>query len=182
MYQFLVQYNQIERETERETKMELTFGKYKGWKLSELALAGSYGRGYLSWGSNNLDNRSWRKRFAKALEIEGISADLVARAAMVSEPGLTRHDAKNIGACETEDYNREHSARCKMDEAENWLKLELKALTGASERTLENIVRWIVEDGMDELDYQGVQFRSVSREQVADLVAQFQAKMEVIEW
>ena len=159
----------------------LTFGKYKGWKLEDLARAGSYGREYLRWGSYNLSNRAWRKRFAKALEIEGINAALVAKAAMVDEPELTEFDAENIGACQAEDYNRGHKARVQMDEAEDWLKSQLRDLTGVSEQTLDNIVRWIIEDGMDELDYQGVQFRTVSRETVAELVAQFNAKMEAIE-
>ena len=160
----------------------ITFGKYRGWKLDDLALAGSYGRDYLSWGSYNLKNRAWRKRFAQALEIEGINADLVAKAALINEPGITQFDAKNIGLCQAEDYNREHKAHAQMVEAENWLKYELRKLTSVSEQALDNIVRWIVEDGMDELDYQGVQFRTVSREAVAELVMQFNAKMAAIEW
>lgn len=47
---------------------KITFGKFKGWSTDDLARAGSTGRGYLSWGKENLRSPKWRKEFQRALE------------------------------------------------------------------------------------------------------------------
>lgn len=48
--------------------MQISFGKWQGWDTDKLARAGSFGRDYLTWGSQELQNRKWKLEFKRALD------------------------------------------------------------------------------------------------------------------
>lgn len=77
--------------------MQITFGKFNGWKTEDLARAGKTGREYLYWGANNLKSEVWRREFDRAQRMDVAQDDaLAAKALLVSDPDLGMYEAQRI--------------------------------------------------------------------------------------
>ncbi len=48
--------------------MQISFGKWQGWDTDKLARTGSFGRDYLTWGSQELQNPKLKREFKRALD------------------------------------------------------------------------------------------------------------------
>lgn len=76
---------------------QITFGKFQGWTPLELAQAGEVGRGYLSWGADNLKSPQWRRAFEEALHAQvGPDVALMARAIMKDANDLSHEEAMSL--------------------------------------------------------------------------------------
>lgn len=79
----------------------LTFGKYKGWSMEDLAQAGKYGRNYLHWCATNLQNPAQRSAADRALKIFTQPKEELIYRMIAAEPDYREWDAEEI-ECEVE--------------------------------------------------------------------------------
>jgi len=166
---------------ERGLKMEITFGKFRGWQTMDLAKAGQVGRDYLSWGAENLRSPKWRKEFQDALDAtQEIDVRLTANAIMIDAPDLPCDDADIIARDEKALNEAANRAQAQYDAAKTWLHEAFVGL-GVDEKVSRRLVALAVEDGMPGID-RVVTFRSVPRVDIARAVEQFEARCALIEW
>lgn len=104
--------------------MILTFGKFRGWDICDLAKAGEIGQNYLSWCVNNLKSPKWRNECDRALEINDFDFDLAVKAVIQSD-NLTHEEAVAWVNSEQESLQEQLTWETKEEQAESLLRLEL---------------------------------------------------------
>lgn len=109
----------------------ITFGKFRGWSVEEVAKAGESGRNYLKWGMDNLKSPFWRKEFERGLSI------------LDADPALILRAWDLEGECEIE--HRDFEMQAAQDEAE-----ALKAEWAREAQEREIIRRWAAKFGKTE--------------------------------
>lgn len=117
--------------------MKLTFGKFKGWATSDLARAGSTGRGYLAWGAENLRSPKWREEFQRAL---GAPTDqdlhLTALALSQGEDDLSYDEAMIFARDEAEEAKEHGRFSAALDQAQAEVLAEWAGKLGQGEDRL----------------------------------------------
>lgn len=154
---------------------QITFGKFKNWKVEDLAKAGETGRNYLAWGAENLRSPKWRKIFSAALTETTMDVHLAANVLVTAEKmGYRQARAiieENV-AHESEmaqEFDRYQQARDELHDG-------LYALGVTSPRTLSVISRWIRNGEIHQIIEEGqLKFENIDREQFMVVVARFEA-------
>ncbi len=105
---------------------QITFGKFNGWTMEQLAQAGEIGRDYLAWCASNLRNPGLRRAAENALKANvAPNAFLVAQALRVDEPGVTPDEAKRYADEQLGQYEDDRARDIALADADAKLRQAL---------------------------------------------------------